>query len=74
MKLAKTFHKNPREIAETIKTELEKDYVSGITFSGGDPLHPANINEITELAATIRQIYPHKTIWLYTGYEWNEVK
>ena len=26
MKLAKAFHKNPREIAEAIKTELEKDY------------------------------------------------
>ena len=59
---------------EEIFTELEKDYVSGITFSGGDPLHPANIHDITELAAMIRQIYPHKTIWLYTGYEWNEVR
>ena len=57
-----------------IFTELDKDYVSGITFSGGDPLHPANVVEVTELAATIRQIYPHKTIWLYTGYLWDEVK
>ena len=57
-----------------IFAELEKDYVSGITFSGGDPLHPANVQGVTELAATIGQIYPHKTIWLYTGYEWNEVR
>ena len=57
-----------------IFAELDKDYVSGITFSGGDPLHPANVVEETELAATIRQIYPHKTIWLYTGYLWEEVK
>ena len=57
-----------------IFTELDKDYVSGITFSGWDPLHPANVVEVTELAATIRQIYPHKTIWLYTGYLWDEVK
>ena len=28
-----------------IFAELDKDYVSGITFSGGDPLHPANITE-----------------------------
>ena len=27
--------------------ELKKDYVSGITFSGGDPLHIANVNDIT---------------------------
>ena len=59
---------------DEIFAELEKDYVSGITFSGGDPLHPANIHGVTELAAMIRQIYPQKTIWLYTGYEWNEVR
>ena len=59
---------------DEIYTELDKDYVSGITFSGGDPLHPANVHCITEFAASIRQAYPDKTIWLYTGYEWNEVR
>ena len=54
--------------------QLDKSYISGITFSGGDPLHPANVHDVTELAATIRREYPHKTIWLYTGYEWNEVR
>ena len=58
-----------REIYE----ELEKDYVSGITFSGGDPLHPANIRGVTELARQIRSDFPDKTIWLYTGSTWNEV-
>ena len=59
-----------REIYE----ELEKDYVSGITFSGGDPLHPANIRGVTELARQIRSDFPDKTIWLYTGSTWNEVR
>lgn len=59
---------------QEIFTELDKDYVSGITFSGGDPLHPANFREITELAAEIKERYPKKTIWLYTGYEWEEVR
>ena len=53
--------------------ELDKDYVSGITFSGGDPLHPANQHGVTEMAAMIRQIYPHKTIWLYTGYVFENI-
>ena len=30
-------------------TELGKDYISGITFSGGDPLFPGNREEISEL-------------------------
>ncbi len=49
-----------------IFSELEKSYVSGITFSGGDPLHPANISAVTRLAKKIRAKYPTKTIWLYT--------
>lgn len=54
--------------------ELDKDYVSGITFSGGDPLHPANITEVTALAKEIRGRYPEKTIWLYTGALWEEIR
>lgn len=59
---------------QEIFTELDKDYVSGITFSGGDPLHPANVQEVTALAAQIRERYPDKTIWLYTGSTWQEAK
>lgn len=58
-----------REIFE----ELEKTYVDGITFSGGDPLHERNLEGVTELAEEIRQKYPDKTIWLYTGYLWEEI-
>ncbi|MBQ1310892.1 MAG: anaerobic ribonucleoside-triphosphate reductase activating protein [Blautia sp.] len=57
---------------EEIFSELEKDYISGITFSGGDPLHHANVRDVTELAKEIREKYPEKTIWLYTGSLWEE--
>lgn len=56
-----------------IYEQLEKDYISGITYSGGDPLHPANISDITAFAAEIRSKYPNKTQWLYTGYSWEEI-
>ena len=46
---------------------LENPILSGITFSGGDPLHPANRQEIGLLMQEIRQRFPQKTIWLYTG-------
>lgn len=59
---------------QEIFEELDKDYISGITFSGGDPLHIRNITEVTALAREIAQRYPEKTIWLYTGYLWEEVK
>ena len=59
-----------REIFE----ELEKEYISGVTLSGGDPLHPVNRDEIAELADEIRDKFPQKSIWLYTGYEWETIK
>jgi len=59
---------------QEICDELNRDYVSGITFSGGDPLHPQNRDEIGKLAETIKCRWPGKTVWLYTGYMWDEVK
>lgn len=47
---------------------LSDKFISGITFSGGDPLYPANIPTIYSLIYEIRNTYPEKTIWLYTGY------
>ena len=54
--------------------ELSKSYISGITFSGGDPLHTNNAYEVTELAKEIKEHFPEKTIWLYTGSLWEEVR
>ena len=59
---------------EEIFEQLEKSYISGITFSGGDPLHPANRLDVRELMAEIKQKFPNKTIWLYTGDVWENIK
>lgn len=53
--------------------ELSKDYISGITFSGGDPLFKSNLLEVFSLIEEIREKFPSKTIWLYTGYTWEEI-
>lgn len=50
-----------------------KGYISGITFSGGDPLHPDNRDEVTRLAKKYKEKYPNKNIWLYTGFLWEAV-
>ena len=56
-----------------ICAELDKDYISGLTLSGGDPLHPANRGTITEICKKVKYLYPHKTIWLYTGYQYENI-
>jgi len=58
---------------QEIFEQLEHSYISGITFSGGDPLHSANRLDVRNLMSEIREKYPDKTIWLYTGYEWKDV-
>lgn len=52
---------------------LGQDYISGITFSGGDPLYVGNREDVTELARLIKQRFPEKRTWLYTGYRWEEI-
>lgn len=56
---------------QEIFNELSKDYISGITFSGGDPLHENNLDEVLKLVQEISISFPEKTVWLYTGYTWN---
>lgn len=57
-----------------IYEQLNKDYISGLTLSGGDPLLEDNRQEVTSFAKEIKQKYPNKTIWCYTGFEYEDVK
>lgn len=54
--------------------DLFLNYISGITFSGGDPLYINNRNEVLRLCEKIRNIFNQsKTIWIYTGYTFEEI-
>lgn len=52
---------------------LNKDYIDGITITGGDPLYEYNLDEVLKLVQEIRISFPKKTIWLYTGYSYSEI-
>ena len=58
--------------AEFVK-DLSEDWCAGITWLGGEPLHPVNFPEVLALAKEIRERYPDKTQWVYTGYTYNEI-
>ena len=63
------------EAAESeLISALAKPYISGITFSGGDPLHPENRKEVARLIRMVKEKFPQKNIWLYTGFSWEEIK
>lgn len=63
-----------REAKEELFRELAKDYISGVTFSGGDPLYYSNRSDVLRLAREIKEKFPQKTIWLYTGFVWEAVQ
>ena len=58
---------------EELFRELSKDYISGLTLTGGDPLHENNLDGVLKLVNKIRLLMPKKTIWLYTGFTWEEL-
>lgn len=62
-----------RAAKEEIFEQLDQAYIDGITFSGGDPLYVGNREEVLALAKEIRERYPDKSIWLYTGYRFEEI-
>ena len=59
---------------QEIFEQLDQPYINGITFSGGDPLHCANRDGVKQLMREIKEKYPDKTIWLYTGDSWENIK
>lgn len=57
-----------------IYNELDKPYCNGITFSGGDPFYPKNRKTVLKVIKNIKAKYPHQTIWIYTGYLFEDIK
>ena len=58
---------------EEIFAELAKDYISGITLSGGDPLYFGNRSDVLRFVRELKGKFPEKTVWLYTGFVWETI-
>ena len=63
------------EIISKLSEWLDRDYVDGLTISGGDPLDQDNdgLCELYSIINWFKDNYPNKTIWLYTGYTKEEI-
>lgn len=59
--------------AELLK-QLARPYIKGITFSGGDPLHPQNRDGVLALCRLIKEVLPDKDIWLYSGFTYEDIQ
>ena len=53
---------------EELLTLLRPDYVSGLSLLGGEPFEPQNQRVLVGLLRKMKERYPNKTVWCYTGY------
>lgn len=52
---------------------INRPYIKRVSFLGGECLADQNIDEVLKLVKQIRISFPEKTIWLYTGFYWNDI-
>lgn len=56
------------EVAEKIMAYLKPPYIAGLTLIGGEPMEPANQRALLPFVKKVKETYPQKNIWCYTGY------
>lgn len=61
------------ETEKKIITSMNHPYVHGLSILGGEPFEPENQKTICSLVTTAKQLLPDKTIWMYSGYLWEEL-
>ena len=57
-----------KDTEEEILSYLEPEYISGLTVLGGEPFEEENQRVLAPFLHRVRENYPKKTIWCYTGY------
>lgn len=62
------------ETLNTLLEALREPYVDGLSLLGGDPLEPYNEAVVERICSLVRDRFPDKTIWLWTGRKYEEVK
>lgn len=58
---------------EALLELLKPEHISGLSILGGEPLHPQNREGVLDIVRKVKSVYPTKSIWLWTGYLWEEV-
>lgn len=51
---------------------MDHEYISGLSILGGEPMELTNQQALVGLVKKVKEIYPQKTIWCYTGYKFKE--
>ena len=57
-----------REVEDKILSELAPEYINGLSLLGGEPFEPSNQAALLPFLRRVKEQYPGKTIWCYSGY------
>ncbi len=60
------------EVEERMLAYLEPAYIAGLTLLGGEPMEYGNWQVLLPFLKKVRERYPEKNIWCYTGYRFEE--
>ena len=60
-------------VEKQIINSLEPAWIAGLTLLGGEPMEPANQKALRPFLEKVRAVYPDKTIWIYSGYTFEEL-
>lgn len=52
--------------------QMNHNYIAGLSILGGEPLELANQRELVSLVKKVKEVYPDKNIWCYTGYDFEK--
>ena len=56
------------ETIEEVLNLSDKEFITGLSILGGEPMHPLNIKGTIKLAKAFKERYPNKTIWSWSGF------
>ena len=62
-----------REVKDKFITLANRPYIKRISILGGEPLAEENSEDVLDLVNEIHAIYPQKSIWIYTGFTWEQL-
>ena len=62
------------EVEEKFLDLMKPDYITRVSILGGEPLLDRNIEALCSLCIKIKDRYPKKKIWLYSGYTYEVIK
>ncbi len=62
------------ETEEKLLAMLKPDYINGLTLLGGEPMEPQNQRALVPFLKRVREAYPNKNIWCFTGFTYEILK